>query len=214
MKNLKDIILEKLIINKNIKIHEYKYFPKDKTELREILRKLMKERGETGNYNDIDVSEINDMSELFNFMDMAKFNGNISKWDVSNVTNMRSMFANTTFEGDISNWDVSNVKEMGSMFRYSKFDGDISNWDVSNVEYMSYMFNGSKFSGTHGDISNWDVSKVEDMQSMFSYSPFNTNISKWNPKNIKDKGKVFNIFKECPLDYKRPQWYKDILKKS
>ena len=43
------------------------------------------------------------------------------------------MFSESQFNGDISNWDVSNVTNMIGMFYNSQFNGDISNWDVSNV---------------------------------------------------------------------------------
>ena len=43
------------------------------------------------------------------------------------------MFRNSKFNGDISSWNVSNVCNMKVMFAYSIFNGDISNWDVSNV---------------------------------------------------------------------------------
>ena len=43
------------------------------------------------------------------------------------------MFKVCEFNGDISGWDVSNVTDMSFMFEYSKFNGDISGWDVSNV---------------------------------------------------------------------------------
>ena len=43
------------------------------------------------------------------------------------------MFYRTEFDGDISEWDVSSVTDMKYMFSYSKFDGDISGWDVSEV---------------------------------------------------------------------------------
>ena len=33
---------------------------------------------------------------------MSKFNGDISQWDVSNVTNMHEMFHTSKFNGDIS----------------------------------------------------------------------------------------------------------------
>jgi surface protein len=46
----------------------------------------------------------------------SQFNGDISKWDVSNVTNMEHMFAGSTFNNDISNWDVSNVEGFNGMF--------------------------------------------------------------------------------------------------
>jgi surface protein len=39
---------------------------------------------------------------------------------------MSELFDKSEFTGDISKWDVSNVTDMGNMFRYSKFNGDIS----------------------------------------------------------------------------------------
>ena len=46
---------------------------------------------------------------------------------------MNNMFHVSEFNGDISNWNVSNVTNMSWMFYYSNFNGDISNWNVSNV---------------------------------------------------------------------------------
>ena len=68
----------------------YNYFPKSKEELQDLLKQLIKERGNDGDFNDIDTSEINDMSELFEHM--KKFNGNIYYWDVSNVKYKANMF--------------------------------------------------------------------------------------------------------------------------
>src|SRR5579875_2609044 len=65
--------------------------------------------------------------------------------DVSNITDMDSLFVKTSFNGNISQWNVSNVKRMESMFCESEFNGDISNWDVSNVENMTRMFAFSIF---------------------------------------------------------------------
>ena len=46
-----------------------------------------------------------------------KFNGDISKWVVSKVTNMENMFYSApAFNGDISKWDVSSVINMNLMF--------------------------------------------------------------------------------------------------
>ena len=141
MKNLKDIIVERLHINKDIDHHNY--HPKTRDELIELVDKLIEERGNDADLNDIDTSKITDMSSLFYY---SSFNGDISNWDVSNVKDMTYMFMWSEFNGDISNWDVSNVESMDSMFYKSEFtgeNGDISNWDVSNVQYMDYMFKGS-----------------------------------------------------------------------
>jgi len=39
---------------------------------------------------------------------------------------MYCMFLNSKFNGDISDWDVSSVTDMSFMFYNSKFNGDIS----------------------------------------------------------------------------------------
>ena len=136
MKTLQNYITEKILINKNSKI-EYNYHPETKEELKDIINKRIESEGNECNLNDIDTSNITDMSFLFAD---SKFNGNISNWDVSNVTNMEGMFANSKFNGDISNWDVSNVIYMNYMFYNSVFNSDISNWDVSNVTNNAYIF--------------------------------------------------------------------------
>ena len=122
----------------------YDLKPANKKELEKLISQRIKDYGSDCNLNDIDVSEIKDMSALFY---NSEFNGDISKWDVSNVTNMDSMFEGSEFNGDISKWDVSGVKDMHSMFYNSSFDGDISKWDVSRVKDMSYMFVGSPLEG-------------------------------------------------------------------
>ena len=85
MKSINEYIQEKLIIKKR----KYNYFPKTKEELKELLKQLIEERGNEGDFNDIDVSNVTDMSELFEY---TNFNGDISNWNVSNVTNMYGMF--------------------------------------------------------------------------------------------------------------------------
>ena len=136
MKTLQNYITEKILISKNSKIG-YIYHPKTKDELRKIIKQKIESEGNECDLNDIDTSNITDMSNLFADSD---FNGNISKWDVSNVKNMRGTFYCSKFNGDISNWDVSNVKDMKYMFEFSIFNNDISNWDVYNVTFKLDMF--------------------------------------------------------------------------
>ena len=113
MKSLKSYIQEKLIIKKSN--NNYKYFPRTKKELRDIILQRIEAEGNEVDLNDIDVSKITDMSYLFEETD---FNGDISKWDVSNITNMNRMFWGCNkFNQDISGWDVSNVKKMNNIFK-------------------------------------------------------------------------------------------------
>ena len=50
-------------------------------------------------------------------MDAASFNGDLSGWDVRNVTDMDGMFVGAAaFNGDLSGWDVRNVTNMAPCF--------------------------------------------------------------------------------------------------
>ena len=70
----------------------------------------------------------------------SQFDQDISKWNISNVTYMHSMFQSSQFNQDISKWDVSKVIKMNWMFQYSHFNQDISKWDISIVTDMVGMF--------------------------------------------------------------------------
>jgi len=142
MKQLTQYITEKFKLNsKNTKnIHKYNYHPETRDELKELVKKLIKERGDNANLNDIDTSNITDMSYIFK---NSSFNGDISGWDVSNVTDMEKMFMCCfRFSGDISGWDVSNVTNMESMFfQCFKFNPkSLENWNISKVENYKNIF--------------------------------------------------------------------------
>lgn len=143
----------------------------------------------------INAPDIPDLSNVTNtafmFRSSIRFNSDLNGWNVSNVTNMRAMFANSWFEGDISNWDVSNVTNMSAMFAFCRaFDGDLSSWNVSNVLYMEYMFQDASI--FEGSISNWKVDNVLDMSGMFDgASSFNDNISNWNVENVTNMERMF-----------------------
>lgn len=82
------------------------------------------------------------MSFMFN--GATSFNGNITNWNVSHVTNMFVMFAYTTsFNQDISQWNVSNIKNFSLMFYFAKsFNQDLSQWNVKKVtQYDNFSTN-------------------------------------------------------------------------
>ena len=146
MKHIKIYINEKLHVTTKSHLHRYTCQPKTKDELKEIIIQRIKDDGPECDLNDIDVSQITNMENLFNAFDkeiFKNFNGDISRWNVSNVKNMGWMFWECKkFNCDISDWDVSNVEKMISMFYdCEKFNCDLSQWDVSNVKDMRYTFN-------------------------------------------------------------------------
>jgi len=146
-----------------------------------------------------DVSNVTDMSGMFA---NSSFNGDLSEWDVSHVRYMRGMFINACFHGTgVQNWDVSNVRDMVLMFYENhSFDGDVSKWDVRNVTDMTGMFAYSDF---HGDVSNWDVSNVRYFIQTFSNSSFGGNISKWK---VSSASSMFRMFEEIYFEQDLSEW--------
>jgi surface protein len=92
------------------------------------------------------------------FFQASSFNSDVSKWDVSSVTNMQQMFSGaSSFNSNISSWDISSVTTMQSMFsQASSFNSNLSNWDVSSVTNMNGIF--------------------------YQASSFNQNLCPWGPK--------------------------------
>ena len=173
MNNLKEYILEKFRLSKNIKL--YKYHPKDSNELRKILLKLMPERGENANLNDIDVSNITDFCWTYKgqkesvFYKLDPHNIDVSEWQLYSATSLSHLFDNCeNFCADLSNWDVSNVTNMESMFLWCKnFTGKgLENWDVSNVINMKDMFRYCRKFNI--DVSKWKINKNANLISLFN----------------------------------------------
>ena len=77
----------------------------DRIELKKLIDQRIKEQGPNCDLNDIDVSKITDMSGLFSASYAFKdFNGDISRWDVSNVKSMRFMFSRSPLDRKEPSW--------------------------------------------------------------------------------------------------------------
>ncbi len=87
----------------------------------------------------LDVSHITDMSGMF--QGLVDFNQDISGWDVSNVSNMNYLFKDChSFNQDLSKWNTSTLTYSDSMFKYcTSFDQDLSKWDIRHFRGMNEL---------------------------------------------------------------------------
>ena len=152
MKTLKESILSSTKTGKSGFL-----IPKTKEELIEMIANEIKEKGITCDLNHIKTHNITDMSDLFNWslekingIRLSYFKGDISQWDVSNVTN--------SFDGNISKLDVSKVKNMKLMFeRNGYFNNDISNWKINPKCNTNKMFYDCKIKNEYKPKKNGKV---------------------------------------------------------
>ena len=172
---------------------------KQKVKNKKDLIKMLKD--DTVYLGSLDISKIDDFSELFKSAKKRKDFKGIDLWDTKHVKDMSYMFAGFDFkkvkEGsdDLYNWiknlDVSNVENMAGMFFGAKsFNQDISGWNVSSVKYFDSMFSGAL--SFNQNINNWDVSSAVRMNSMFRHAEsFNQPLDKWNVSNVSLMGFMF-----------------------
>ena len=178
----------------NGKKHKRGYKPKYRNDLKELLKRMIKVRGDEGNFNDIDTSDIESMESLFLFNET--FNGDITGWNVSSVISMDGMFSGaTSFNQPIGKWKFPNVINMNNMFYGAEsFNQDISKWKFPNVENMKFMFSYAE--SFNQSIGKWKFPKVTDMSSMFyGAESFNQDLSEWD---LKGKNTT-DMFSNCPI---------------
>jgi surface protein len=136
---------------------------------------------------DWDVSAVTEMSYLFNpamletrsklndpasLEKFSSFNEDLSKWDVTNVTNMKGMFADAKSFNENLEWKdkVGNVTDMEYMFSGAEsFNNDsIKKWKVNRETNMKCMFfMASKF---NQHLWSWQVSEEANTEDMFFMS--------------------------------------------
>ncbi len=148
------------------------FTPKNRDELYEILDYQKEHEDKGWMVKSIDVSKI-DLSSPLLFYDRSKeyadsFNQNVSNWDISKVTDMVGMFADTqTFNQSLTIWATQ----------------------IGNVSDMSYMFAGSNPSYGAGEnafnqnLSSWDVTG-KTTTGMFDWTPME-NKAEWHPQGCR-----------------------------
>ncbi|MFD2098375.1 BspA family leucine-rich repeat surface protein [Flagellimonas iocasae] len=120
------------------------------------------------------VSEVTNMANMFanTFGLGSNPNTDFSNWDTSNVTNMSHAFENSSVNNPIG-WNTISVTNMSSMFKGAiLFNQDLSTWDVSSVTNMSSMFEGaSAFDQSLGD---WVIASIQNMENMLDGTALST----------------------------------------
>ena len=179
-----------------------------------VLNEIMR-LGLNADLNHIDTSEVTDMNLVFSPINyrsftgeyremkkkLSKFNGDVSKWDVSNVETMSSMFRGCEkFDCDLGDWDVSKVKDMSNMFSgCSSFRGiGLEKWHKDSLNWSNGMFDGcsniKNREKKYDDPTTWEVGDI--LLCIYGYSmtlPYFFKITKINGKQftcIRLKGKI------------------------
>ena len=161
----------------------------------------------------LDTSSATDMSYMFFTLYYYSDILDLSKWDVSNVLTMESMFENTGSHGiNVSNWNTKSVTTMYAMFFGASGTSatsthciciGIENLDTSNCSNMSSMFSKSTiYSNLNNgifDLSKWDVSKCTDLSSFcgngrqdWTTGTTICGIENWDVSNVTDMRYMFS----------------------
>lgn len=216
MKTLKHYITERFTSDK---VEKYNYFPKDIFELRDILKERL-EKDKNANLNDIDVSKITTFTDTTRgqFKNRGLFEGldphniDISKWNVSNVEDMRRVFCDCkNLKCDVSKWNVLKVKSFANMFYVChNFDCDLSEWKFGNHKELSFfgMF-AQCYNFTGKGLDKWDVSKAHSIAHMFNKcKKLDVDLSNWKTTFITETWYVFTDCDTLEQKHMIPEWYK------
>lgn len=150
MKTLNRFINEALI-KKDTKINYYKYYPKNRDELIEIIKEKINNLPNNGllDLSDIDISEVDYIAYLFQRIDASYRNKikiiNVSGWNTSKFTKLNSLFfmcSNVEEIIGIENFNTENIESIISMFyKCSNLKKvDLSKWNVKKLVLFNYVF--------------------------------------------------------------------------
>ena len=137
-----------------------------------------------------DVSSVTDMSWMFE--NAYAFNQALVAWDISGVVDIRYMFSGAqAFNHALAIWDVSRLRDMNDMFHMAyAFNQPLATWDVSSVTTMEWMFYDAHV--FNQPLDTWDVSSVTNMEWMFYDAYVFNQILCWNMSRVTNTLSMFN----------------------
>lgn len=121
----------------------------------------------------------------------------VSKWNVSKVTNFSSMFnsCKKITKLDVSKWNTESATNMAGTFTNCeslKDTLDVSNWKTENVTTFLQTFFGCK-TITVLDVSKWDTKSAKSLQGTFygCQKVLKLDVSNWNTANVTTMASTF-----------------------
>ena len=134
--------------------------------------------------------------DYFSKAKLSKFDG--TNLDVSNVTNMSSMFDGSQISdlSSLANWHVDNVENMREMFEQNQISdlSPLGKWNVNNVTIMYGMFTNNQIKDL-SPLGKWNVNNVTNMGGMFSINQISdlSPLANWKVDQVTDMRGMFGI---------------------
>ena len=153
---------------------------------RAMLETIIKDRGPSADFNDLDVSNVTDFSRLFANME---FSGKIDRWNMSSAIDISGMFQNAVFTGTLANWDPVNVKRAAFAFAGASIRHlDVSQWQMEHLEDGTGMFEA--FRGVP-EVGSWRPLKLKYARRMFAGCRCNPDVGTWTTGWLKYADEMF-----------------------
>ncbi len=152
----------------------------------------------------LDTSGLTSLYDLFGSYEKLEDISGLASWDVSNVTNMCSLFYKTKIKNTdaLKNWNVSKNTSLNSTFQSCPELSDLSglaDWDVSSVKDMNGAFeNCPKLTNLHG-LENWKTTSLDSMSGTFEENPALTDISALADWEMGTVSNFVGLFRNCDL---------------
>jgi surface protein len=148
------------------------------------IRKWVKDDNKLDSIENWDVSNVTDMSTLFMGMTNTKINKNLSNWDVSKVKTMKDMFSDCIV---FNNGGELNASANQQIMNATK---------IRTINEMKQTVPIIEHAGKSGYPLTWNLHALESAEGMFMNSSINTQIVFTKLNNLKN---VENMFNNCKL---------------